>query len=1073
MWLTRVFIQRPTLVLVLIALFFLAGIISLQNLVAQQYPNVEKPVISIRVSYSGASTTEMRDSIVVPIENQIAGTPDLQTIDSTVQNGSASISSTFDLTSDPYTDLVYIQKALTQASKYLPTNLVPPTINISNPSETVVVTLGVTSKSLSPSALSLIITGVLIPDLEQIPDVANVNANGTVTPAYEVTVNPQILAGDNLTITDIVDTIEANNLHLPGGTLYAPNRSTSLDVRADITSSQSIADLLIQATPGTSGATAAASQPLSPTATNPWTTVASAHRISDVATVVTGQEPQTSFAAVNGQTSFFLQVQKSADASEVTASNNVLAALPGYEQRFPQLAFTVVNVQSKYTQQQLNAVVRTLAEGIIFIAVVMLFFLRSWRNAVVVVIAIPTSLAVTLFVMKMFGFTIDTVSLLGMTLAIGILIDDSTVVLENIERHRDELGQTPIRAAISGRTEIGQAAMVLTLVDVVVFLPIAFLQDEVGRQLAEFGVVVTVATLTSLFISFTVTPALAGLWALHSTWKPPKFIDAFDNFFTRLRGWYHERALTWALAKPWTVVAFAGITFVLAILAVSFGFVGKEYIPAQDTGQFFVQFTFPVGTPVVQTAQEVVKVEQAILKIPDLGAMTRVAGAESASFGGFVSQTNVGQIQVFLKDNRRHPTTYWVSEVRRQAAQLAPDGKVVVIPSTGTKGGNAQPIDELVSDLSGGDPTNAAQQVLQALQQTPGAQNVNSSASALSPQVNVLFNREAARSLDVAISDAASAVNAAFAGALPTQVITSQGIEQVQVIYPLANQQDLSEVEAIPMRALNGNIVTVGDVAQLQLQPTLPLITRENRLTVIHVDANVAANSSLANVQAAFQKKLAALNLPRTIRVAPSAQGQQSEMAQTLSDVGHTMILSLVLVFFLMVALYNSYSSPFIIMFSVPVAAVGAVGSLMLTHSTLNLFSLIGSMLLIGLVAKNGILLVDYANTLRRRGYSKVEAIKESAKTRFRPIMMTTLAMVSGMLPLALAFEPGSQERQSLGVVVIGGLLSSLVLTLVLVPVMYEWIAPKEMSTREQDVENELNVPTAHEQLGGQPAPTS
>ncbi len=247
------------------------------------------------------------------------------------------------------------------------------------------------------------------------------------------------------------------------------------------------------------------------------------------------------------------------------------------------------------------------------------------------------------------------------------------------------------------------------------------------------------------------------------------------------------------------------------------------------------------------------------------------------------------------------------------------------------------------------------------------------------------------------------------------------------------------------------------------MTPTLPLITRENRLTVIHVDANVAANTSLANVQAAFQKKLADLHLPQTIRVAPSAQGQQSEMAQTLSDIGHTMILSLVLVFFLMVALYNSYSSPFIIMFSVPVAAVGAVGSLMLTHSTLNLFSLIGSMLLIGLVAKNGILLVDYANTLRRRGHSKIEAIKESAKTRFRPIMMTTLAMVSGMLPLALAFEPGSQERQSLGVVVIGGLLSSLVLTLVLVPVMYEWIAPKEMSTREQDVENELNVPTQHE----------
>ena len=1068
MWLTRVFVQRPTLVLVLIALFFIAGFISLQNLVVQQYPNVEKPVISIHVSYTGASTTEMRDSIVVPIENQIAGTPDLQTIDSTVESGSASISSTFTLTSDAYTDLVYIQKALTQASKYLPTNLVPPTINISNPSETVVATIGVTSKSLTPAALSLIITGVLIPDLEQIPDVSNVNAQGTVTPAYEVTVNPAILAGDNLTITDVVNTVSANNLHLPGGTLYAPGRTTSLDVRADILSPSSIGDLLIQATPGTSGVTAITPQPAS-SATNAWTTLTAAHRVADVSTVTTGQVPQTAFAAVNGKTSFFLQVQKTADASEVSASNNVLAALPGYEKRFPQLAFTIVNVQSKYTQQQLNAVIRTLIEGIIFIAIVMLLFLRSWRNAVVVIIAIPTSLSVTLFVMKMFNFTIDTVSLLGMTLAIGILIDDSTVVLENIERHRDELGQTPIAAAITGRTEIGQAAMVLTLVDVVVFLPIAFLQDEVGRQLAEFGVVVTVATLTSLFVSFTITPALAGLWALHSTWKPPKFIDAFDNVFLRLRGWYHERALPWALGAPFIVAGFALITFVLALLAVGLGFVGKEYIPAQDMGQLFVQFTFPVGTPVAYTTQEVEKVEQAILKIPDLGAMTRVSGAQAANFGGFISETSVGQIQVFLKDNRQHPTTYWVAEIRREAEHLVPDGKITVIPVTGTQGGNAQPIDELVSDLSGGDPTSAAQQVLQALQQTPGAQNVNSSASALAPQVNVFFNREAARSLDVAISDAASAVNAAFAGALPTQVITSQGIMQVQVIYPLANQQDLTQVESIPMRALNGNIVTVGDVAQLQWAPTLPVLTRENRLTVIHVDSNVAPNSSLSTVQAAFQKKLAALNLPRTIQVAPSAQGQQSEMAETLSDVGHSMILSLVLVFLLMVALYNSYESPFIIMFSVPVAAVGAVGSLMLTHSTLNLFSLIGSMLLIGLVAKNGILLVDYANTLRRtRGLSKVEAIKESAKTRFRPIMMTTLAMVSGMLPLALALEPGSQERESLGVVVIGGLLSSLVLTLVLVPVMYEWLAPKEMSTREKEVEDE--IAGAHDHAAPNPA---
>ena len=265
---------------------------------------------------------------------------------------------------------------------------------------------------------------------------------------------------------------------------------------------------------------------------------------------------------------------------------------------------------------------------------------------------------------------------------------------------------------------------------------------------------------------------------------------------------------------------------------------------------------------------------------------------------------------------------------------------------------------------------------------------------------------------------------------------------QVQVIYPVADQLNLGQLSSIPIRALNGQIVHVGDVTSLEWQPTLPLITRENRLTVIHVNSNVAANSSLANVQTSFQKNVAALHLPSNIRVAPSAQGQQSQMGQVLADIGQSMILSLVLVFLLMVALYNSYTSPFIIMFSVPVAAVGALGSLALTHGTLNLFSLIGTILLIGLVTKNGILLVDYANVLRARGMSKIDAIRESAATRFRPIMMTTIAMVAGMLPVAIAFEPGSQVRQSLGIVVIGGLTSSLLLTLLLVPIMYEWIAP-------------------------------
>ncbi|MCW3030164.1 MAG: hypothetical protein JWM66_297, partial [Solirubrobacterales bacterium] len=640
------------------------------------------------------------------------------------------------------------------------------------------------------------------------------------------------------------------------------------------------------------------------------------------------------------------------------------------------------------------------------------------------------------------NMTIDTVSLLGMTLVIGVLVDDSTVVLENIERHA-ELGQAPEDAAISGRSEIGMAAIAITLVDVVIFLPIAFMPGQIGRQLYEFGAVVTIATLTSLLVSFTITPTLAGLWALKSHWRAPRFIVAFTNGFDRLRSWYGDRALPWALRHQWQVVTFCLVSFVGSLLLVTRGAIGAEFIPPQDRGEIFLQVQYPVGTPLTTTYAGVSKLEKAVDATPDLQRDTAVSGVYQASFGGSVTQGNAGQIHVYLKDNRQHPTDYWVTQFQQIAKNVLPNAQVVVVPATSTGGGNAQPIDYLVTDLRGGDPSAAALQVASALRATPGAVSVNTSASALSPQVDVYFDRQRMQALNVNLSTAANAAAAAFGGAIATQFQTPDGLEQVQVIYPLADQTDLSAIGAIPVRSAIGAIVHLSDFARLQYTPSPPLITRTNRNTVIHVNASLATGVSLATVQNAFQPRLAALHFPQNIRVSAAQFGQQDFLAQTLSGMGQSLILSVVLVFLLMVALYNSYRSPLIILFSVPVAAVGAIGALWLTHETLNLFSLIGTILLVGIATKNGILLVDYANTLRARGLDTLSAIRESAFTRFRPIVMTSISVIAGNLPLALALEPGSNVRSSLGVVVIGGQLSALALTLLLVPIMYLHLAPR------------------------------
>jgi HAE1 family hydrophobic/amphiphilic exporter-1 len=1051
--LTRLFIKRPTLVFVLVSLMIFAGVLSTMTIVKELYPDVSQPTVTINVQYNGASVTEMRDEIVQPIEQNLAGTTDLQTINSVVQQGQASISAVFDIKSDTATDLALTNKAVQASEKELPTNITPPTVGLNDPTESTVVVLALYSKKLSLSQLALYAQNTIAPQLEQVPGISFVNVGGVVTPAYEVLIDPAKLAAANLTINDVVSTVSADNQRVPGGYAYEPNRQTTIDVRGDITSLDTVRNLPIIPSGTTSQSTTAQTNNPNggvgalPGAVDPWTASNSIVRIGDIATVYAGNEPRQQFAHISGDPGLFMQIQKASAASEVDASNGILKALPAIEKQYPEIAFHVINVQSKFTEQQINIVVRTLMEAILLTGIAMVFFLRSWRSAIVVCVSIPTSLAIAVTAMKLMGLTIDTISLLGMSLVIGILVDDSTVVLENIERHFTELKQPPEEAAVNGREEIGAAAVVITLVDVVVFFPIAFIQGQVGRNLSEFAIVVVISTLTSLFVSFTVTPTLAGLWALRSHWKPWRAVDWFGEKFDDLRGWYTQRVLPWALKNGMGVAIFCLVTFLLAISLVGFGIVGEEFVPATDRGEIFIQVTYPIGTPVATVETGIFKLESAIRSSSsDIFANTAVAGAYSAAFGGFVTQSNVGQVHVWLKDDRKHSTNYWVAQFKTTAKKTLPPGTIaVVVPSTGSSGGNTQPVDLLVTDTTGGDPTQYAQKVMAALETVKGATSVNSSGTSLTPEVSIIFDREKAEALGVDLGQAAIAAGAAFGGNVATQFETSAGLEQVQVIYPPQDQTDLAVLRNLPIRASNGSIVYLGDIATLESTPTPPLMTRTNRQTVVHVDANIGPDGSLSSVEDGLFKKIPSLHLPANVIVKPAPLGQQDFMHQALVGIGLSMIVSVILVYLLMVALYNSYISPFIIIFSVPVAAIGALGALVITHKTLNLFSLIGTILLIGIATKNGILLVDYANTLRTRGLDKLSAIKESAHTRFRPIIMTSFSVVAGNIPLALALDPGSDSRSSLGIVVIGGVLSSLVLTLLLIPNVYMWLAPKDV----------------------------
>jgi HAE1 family hydrophobic/amphiphilic exporter-1 len=1149
MWLTRVFLKRPTLVFVFIAVTLIAAAMALQQLVVQEQPNSSLPGVTVSVSFPGASTTELQTEVALPIENQLAGTPYLVTQSTTIESGSVTISATFSLQSTNPENIANVEKAIQSAQRQLPAGINPPTLRVANPSEPVVVTLALISNRYAQADLGTIANNTIVPTIEQLPGVASVNVQGTTQATYTVSVDPNLLAANNLTVTDVVGSITPNNLRAPGGYVYQPSRETQLDVRGDLATPDQVAELPIHVTfsgtasasatggagsyrPGTGGAVGAAKvprivigaspqpaasgrgqppplrgygtaggnsagssssiassttgsstvtapvdAPLNPTSlaasgnaagssttsaattsstttttgaaqppagTSPfgsgsgvamspfvgalqnWAVPSADKRISDVATVTRSTLVPRIWASQNGHPGVTLSVQKQAQASEVTVSNEVLRALPVFQRQFPDIQIQVARVQSTFTEQQVAGVEHTLIEGIVLTAVVMLFFLGSWRNAVVVMVAIPTSLGVTLFVMNALGLTLDTVSLMAMTLVIGILIDDSTVVLENIERHR-AAGESPADAALNGRSEIGQAAIVITLVDVVVFLPLAFVGGSIGRQLNEFAIVIVVATLTSLLVSFTITPTLAGLWSLKSTWKPWRPIRWFERHFTGLRTRYSEQWLPAMVGRPWPLLAGSAVLCVLAFLLVPSGLVGEEYIPAEDQGTIFAQVAYPPGHPLTQTIAAMQRLERAtknVVTTHDLQYEVTVAGAFSAPFGGFAIEGNAGQITIFLNSNRRTSTYAYVAKLADAYARADPSASITVAAATQQGGGNSQQIDELVS--TGG---------------------VQSSVTNAAPQMEIDFNRPALQALDVSVGTAAQAVEAAFGGATASSIETEdRGLTDILVMYPLADQTSLATVMQIPVRAQNGAIVRLGDVAYFRSVPAPLIITRQNRIQVVHITANVAPGYLLSNVTNAFNNEVRKTGVPRNVTIRPAALGQQDLMNQTLFALFTSLAISIVFVFLLIVALYNSYRTPFVTLFAIPLAVIGAFGALWITHNSLNLYSLLGMILLVGLVTKNGILLVDYADTVRvREGRSREEGILAAASARFRPIIMTTLAMIAGMLPLALGLEPGTATRTSLAIVVIGGLLSSLVLTLFIVPIMYRWIAPKQL----------------------------
>jgi hydrophobic/amphiphilic exporter-1 (mainly G- bacteria), HAE1 family len=1045
-WLTRFAIKNP----VITAMFFIGlavyGAMSYFALGRNLFPNIQFPYVFVAANYPGASPSEMEKLVIKPIEDQLNGMENLDRLTATAQEGSARVVARFKMGTDVNYETIDVQRRVDTARIYMPTDLDPPFVDKFSTASDPILEVALSSRKLSSTQLSDLVNQQIVPALKGVPGILSVDTAGDTIREIHVMPDPNRMLMTGTTLPDIYAALGANNSNLPGGRMDTPTQETTVSIHADIIQPQDILGIPL---------------PIPNGALKDLT-------IGHVATVDDGHVEQRLPSTYNGSASVLLQIQRQVNADEVKTTQAARAELAKLGKQYSDVKFSEIDASADYTNASINGVLQSLMEGIFLTAIVMLLFLHAWRNALVVMISIPTSLLATFIVMRLMGFTVDLISMMGLGLTIGILVDDSIVVLENITRHRD-MGEAPLDAAYLGRTEIGKAAITITLVDVVVFLPIAFLSGIIGTYMREFGLVIVVATLFSLLVSFTLTPLLAGRWSVkRRSPAVPVWARWFQSAFESTARFYHGAILPWALRNRILVPVLCGILVVGAIALVPLGFIGSEFVPQSSTGVLSGSLSYPVGTPLATTQAGLQKLGVELLKIPNVVAVLSTAGAKPSGFST-LQGGNYAQFSVVLDKQHRRETDA-ILKAARKLGWTVP-GAEYQIATEGGGGSGA----EIYYTMRGPDAAlnTAAEKLAGLIRAQPGTVNVTTSAETQGPRLNIQIDPRRSKVLGVSPGTAALAARLAIGGGVATKVRLDSGLTDVREQFAYADRNALQTIEQVQVRANDGiTLVPLSSVADFTVTSAPTKIERQDRERVVRVFGAIDHNTNvtLGKVLNPVQKALADPGFLPPGVIAGSDDGDSQLYNETFSSMGLALLTSFTLVYMLMVILYGSFLEPFIVMFSVPVAIVGALGGLAIRHQTLNLFSLIAIVMLFGLVAKNGILLVDYANQQRKKGLDVHAAIVSAAETRFRPILMTTCAMIFGMLPLSLGLTEGAEERASMGTVLIGGLTSSLILTLLLVPVMYSfimgWVDKREHkrdARRQREAELEIpefeNVP--------------
>ena len=1011
MGLTRVAITRPLAILMLIVALVLLGLKAYTLMRQDRLPTISFPFVNVTITYQGAAPEDVQDLVTKPAEDAIAGVSGVFSINSTSREGQASINVQLAEGTDTNQAAQDIERRLAAIRNRLPDDVDAPTVRKADTSAFPVMNVALSGRPLSE--LHTLATDVVQPAIESVNGVADVQVVGGLQREVQVRVDSNKLRAFGLTTDAVSKALSRENVSVPGGSLDSGSSTQSVRTVGLYTN---VDDL--KRAPLTSGQKVV--------------------RLGDVAEVVDTFAQQTRLQRLNGQDAVGFIITKQADANGVQVSDDIKAALDRTQNLLPRgTTLQITNDTAKFTRRSLDAVLGDLRLAVILTGIVLLLFLHTFRPTIIVLLAIPTSLISTFLIMFFNGFSLNMISLMALALCIGILVDDSIVVLENIERHL-KLGEPSRQAALNGRSEIGLAAIAITMVDVVVYVPVSFMSGNIGRLFREFGLTIAAATLFSLFMSFTLTPMFASRFMKsheeHSRNPLAVFGRWWEAGYGRLANLYRailSLALT-GLGRP-LVVLVAFTILVASLLMLQTNLVGSEYVPQEDDGQIQISITTPTGTSLQGTDQIVRKVEARLQQLPEVQTVFTSVGA-----GGGFNVVNVRRatMAVELKDKRERQRS--ISQVQgdiRRWGRDFPDTQLSTTVFNPLAGGGGSALNVRLLGPELGTLTDLATKYEQIIRQIPGAADINNDASQRDPELRAVVDRQRLSDLNVSATTVANSMKTAVGGTVVTEM-RPPGEDQVdvRVLASDADRANANSLGSLPILSDSGQIVRLDQVARL-VQDTGPAeINRTDRQLRIGITGNPSGRP-LGDVTRDIRAATARIPLPEGYQVVYAGQVQQQELAFT--TLLGTLVLSVVLIYMLMVALYESFLTPLAIMFAVPVALVGAILGLYFTGNTFNIFSLIGCIMLMGLVGKNAILLVDYTNTLRSRGLARREALLEAGHTRLRPILMTTATVIAAMIPLALKLEAGGESRAPMATVVIGGVISSTLLSLVLVPVMY------------------------------------